>query len=33
MQDTLNERTVVRLLRGIVDSYPDVIAVECGERR
>ncbi|MET7621973.1 non-ribosomal peptide synthetase [Streptomyces sp. NPDC005408] len=33
MQDTLNERTVVRLLRGTVDSYPDAIAVECGEQK
>ncbi|MFD5733321.1 non-ribosomal peptide synthetase [Streptomyces sioyaensis] len=33
MQDTVNERTVVGLLRRTVDAHPDAIAVECGGKK
>ncbi|BFV59646.1 hypothetical protein KCMC57_up47500 [Kitasatospora sp. CMC57] len=33
MQDSLNERTVLRLLRAVVEAQPDATAIECGDRR
>ncbi|MEV6580874.1 non-ribosomal peptide synthetase [Streptomyces sp. NPDC051582] len=33
MQGIVNERTVVRMLGAIVDAHPDVVAIECGERK